>query len=148
MVRSLPLRFSLTLLWTVILQSLVTTHAFTSVHNTFARSRTQLWSSTAASSSSSSASPSKLFPPAISIDGLTCSHDGGGTYQLQDINYVLPRGGKVGLVGRNGCGKVCLERNKRGYDKRACCVSVQHCCHGINASMNTMVVGVQKRPDV
>eukprot|EP00578_Thalassiosira_sp_NH16_P009879 CAMPEP_0181116778 /NCGR_PEP_ID=MMETSP1071-20121207/22137_1 /TAXON_ID=35127 /ORGANISM="Thalassiosira sp., Strain NH16" /LENGTH=665 /DNA_ID=CAMNT_0023201055 /DNA_START=165 /DNA_END=2161 /DNA_ORIENTATION=- len=36
---------------------------------------------------------------------LTCSFDGGDTYQLDEANYVLPRGSRVGLVGRNGCGK-------------------------------------------
>ena len=44
------------------------------------------------------------LPPAIQLDGLTCSHDGGSTYQLKDVSYVLPRGGRIGLVGRNGCG--------------------------------------------
>jgi ABC transport system ATP-binding/permease protein len=48
---------------------------------------------------------STLFPPAISIEGLSCTHDGGGTYQLKDVNYVLPRGAKVSLIGRNGSGK-------------------------------------------
>ena len=42
---------------------------------------------------------------AIKIEGLTCSHDGGTTYQLKDVNYVLPRYAKIGLLGRNGCGK-------------------------------------------
>lgn len=55
-------------------------------------------------SSSSSVSNSNL-PPAISMEGLTCSHDGGSTYQLDDVSYVLARGGKFGLVGKNGCGK-------------------------------------------
>ena len=44
-------------------------------------------------------------PPAISARDLTCSFDGGGTYQLQSASYILPRGARVGLVGRNGCGK-------------------------------------------
>lgn len=43
--------------------------------------------------------------PAISIENLSCSHDGGSNYQLQDVSYVLSRGSKQGLVGRNGCGK-------------------------------------------
>ena len=42
---------------------------------------------------------------AIKIEGLTCSHDGGTTYQLNNVNYSLPRNGKIGLLGRNGCGK-------------------------------------------
>ena len=29
----------------------------------------------------------------------------GNTYQLESASYNLPRGGRVGLVGRNGCGK-------------------------------------------
>jgi ATP-binding cassette subfamily F protein uup len=48
---------------------------------------------------------SSALAPAISIENLGCSHDGGGTYQLQDVSYVLARGSKQGLVGRNGCGK-------------------------------------------
>ena len=46
-----------------------------------------------------------LLPPAISIEGLSCTHDGGGTYQLKDVDYVLARGAKVSLIGRNGSGK-------------------------------------------
>jgi ATP-binding cassette subfamily F protein uup len=48
---------------------------------------------------------SSLLPPAISIEGLSCTHDGGGTYQLKDVDYVLARGAKVSLIGRNGSGK-------------------------------------------
>ncbi|KAL3810220.1 hypothetical protein ACHAXA_006360 [Cyclostephanos tholiformis] len=44
-------------------------------------------------------------PPAISARDITCTFDGGNTYQLQSATYNLPRGGRVGLVGRNGCGK-------------------------------------------
>lgn len=44
-------------------------------------------------------------PPAITVRDLTCSFDGGDNYQLNSASYVLPRGGRVGLVGRNGCGK-------------------------------------------
>ncbi|KAL7472265.1 hypothetical protein ACHAXS_012591 [Conticribra weissflogii] len=39
-------------------------------------------------------------PPAISVRDLTCSFDGGDTYQLNEASFVLPRGGRVGLVGR------------------------------------------------
>ena len=35
---------------------------------------------------------------AISIENLSCSHDGGVNYQLNDVSYVLPKGGKIGLV--------------------------------------------------
>jgi hypothetical protein len=35
---------------------------------------------------------------AISIENLSCSHDGGANYQLNDVSYVLPKGGKIGLV--------------------------------------------------
>ena len=28
------------------------------------------------------------LPPLISLEGLTCSHDGGNIYQLKDVNYV------------------------------------------------------------
>jgi ABC-type multidrug transport system fused ATPase/permease subunit len=49
-------------------------------------------------------STSVAQPPVITIDNLSCSHDGGNIYQLKDVSYVLPRGAKVGLVGRNGSG--------------------------------------------
>ena len=41
----------------------------------------------------------------LSIEGLTCSHNGGSVYQLEDVEYIVPRGAKIGLVGKNGCGK-------------------------------------------
>ena len=63
------------------------------------KSSTRLFSSTVTS---------QPLPPAITVDSVTCSHDGGTTYQLRDVNYVLPRGGKIGLVGKNGCGKSTL----------------------------------------
>jgi ATP-binding cassette subfamily F protein uup len=53
-------------------------------------------------------STSPGLPPALSLNGLTCSHDGGTVFQLRDVSYVLPRTAKVGLVGRNGCGKSTL----------------------------------------
>ncbi|MGK3759073.1 MAG: ATP-binding cassette subfamily F protein uup [Bacillariaceae sp.] len=48
------------------------------------------------------------LPPALMIEGLTCSHDGGTVFQLRDVSYILPRTRKIGLVGRNGCGKSTL----------------------------------------
>lgn len=56
----------------------------------------------------SSSSFTANLPPALILDGLTCSHDGGTVFQLKDVSYVLPRTAKVGLVGRNGCGKSTL----------------------------------------
>jgi ATP-binding cassette subfamily F protein uup len=47
-------------------------------------------------------------PPVLSLDRLTCSHDGGNTFQVNDVSYHLPRGAKVCLVGRNGAGKSTL----------------------------------------
>eukprot|EP00571_Detonula_confervacea_P016763 CAMPEP_0172297508 /NCGR_PEP_ID=MMETSP1058-20130122/497_1 /TAXON_ID=83371 /ORGANISM="Detonula confervacea, Strain CCMP 353" /LENGTH=747 /DNA_ID=CAMNT_0013006667 /DNA_START=21 /DNA_END=2264 /DNA_ORIENTATION=+ len=49
--------------------------------------------------------PTISGPPAITARDLTCTFDGGDNYQLNSANYILPRGGRVGLVGRNGCGK-------------------------------------------
>lgn len=64
--------------------------------------------SSSSSSSNSATTVSQALPPAITIDDVTCSHDGGTTYQLKNVNYVLARGAKIGLVGRNGCGKSTL----------------------------------------
>ena len=52
--------------------------------------------------------PTVGLPPALFLKGLTCSHDSGNVYQLNDVSYILPRTAKVGLVGRNGCGKSTL----------------------------------------
>ena len=49
-----------------------------------------------------------LLPPAISIDKLSCTHNGGETWQFREVSYVLPRGVKVALIGRNGTGKSSL----------------------------------------
>lgn len=40
----------------------------------------------------SSLNMAALEPPALTVDGLSCSHDGGDTWQLQDVSYILPRG--------------------------------------------------------
>eukprot|EP00554_Chaetoceros_debilis_P002895 CAMPEP_0194095328 /NCGR_PEP_ID=MMETSP0149-20130528/56771_1 /TAXON_ID=122233 /ORGANISM="Chaetoceros debilis, Strain MM31A-1" /LENGTH=650 /DNA_ID=CAMNT_0038781269 /DNA_START=1644 /DNA_END=3596 /DNA_ORIENTATION=- len=57
------------------------------------------------------------LPPALFLEGLTCSHDSGTVYQLNDVSYILPRTAKVGLVGRNGCGKSTLMQ-----------ILADHCC--------------------
>lgn len=66
-------------------------------------------SAVAAESSSMNEQQQELLstsgPPAITARDLTCTFDGGNTYQLLAANYNLPRGRRVGLVGRNGCGK-------------------------------------------
>jgi ATP-binding cassette subfamily F protein uup len=53
-------------------------------------------------------SDSSSSPPVLSVEGLSCTHDGGGTYQLKDVYYNLQRGAKVALIGRNGTGKSTL----------------------------------------
>ena len=67
-------------------------------------------SGTSSSTSSSSLSQTQQHPPppALSLENISCSHDGGETWQLKDVSYVLPRGAKVALVGRNGAGKSTL----------------------------------------
>eukprot|EP00804_Cyclotella_cryptica_P004918 CCRYP_004972-RB/>CCRYP_004972-RB protein AED:0.09 eAED:0.09 QI:150/1/1/1/0.87/0.77/9/651/747 len=62
-------------------------------------------SSTVSDDSVASEEISISGPPAITARDLTCTFDGGDTYQLNSASYVLPRGARVGLVGRNGCGK-------------------------------------------
>lgn len=49
--------------------------------------------------------PSLAEPPALQVEDLTCTHDGGDNYQLHEVSYNLPRGAKVALLGRNGAGK-------------------------------------------
>lgn len=44
-------------------------------------------------------------PPVLSIENLSCTHNGGETYQLDGVSYNLQRGRKVALIGRNGTGK-------------------------------------------
>jgi ATP-binding cassette subfamily F protein uup len=52
--------------------------------------------------------PQQPSPPALVIQDLSCTHNGGETWQLKDVSYVLPRGAKAALVGRNGTGKSTL----------------------------------------
>eukprot|EP00522_Entomoneis_paludosa_P004695 CAMPEP_0172471770 /NCGR_PEP_ID=MMETSP1065-20121228/67991_1 /TAXON_ID=265537 /ORGANISM="Amphiprora paludosa, Strain CCMP125" /LENGTH=786 /DNA_ID=CAMNT_0013229883 /DNA_START=52 /DNA_END=2414 /DNA_ORIENTATION=- len=54
---------------------------------------------------SSVASAIQTGPAAIQVENLSCSHNGGETWQLKDVSYVLPQGARVALVGRNGAGK-------------------------------------------
>ena len=55
--------------------------------------------------SSTASSPVTVGPAAIQVENLSCSHNGGDTWQLKDVSYVLPQGARVALVGRNGAGK-------------------------------------------
>ena len=68
---------------------------------------TRLPSSTAEDETATSDPASLGGPPAISVRDVTCSFDGGGTYQLDSATFNLLRGGRVGLVGRyaHGGGK-------------------------------------------
>lgn len=70
---------------------------------------------TTSKTSSASSSSSRLWAatdqsPAITLQGVSCTHNGGATWQLKDLSYVLQRGAKVALVGRNGTGKSTLLR--------------------------------------
>lgn len=75
--------------------------------------------------------PVKAEAPVIVVDTLTCTHDGGDTYQLQHVSYNLPRGGKVGLLGRNGSGKSTLLR-----------ILAETTCHDSN-NVNTADMGMK-----
>lgn len=59
---------------------------------------------------SSTSSASLLLPPAISVDHLSCTHNGGETWQVKDASFVLPQGAKAALIGINGSGKSTLLR--------------------------------------
>ncbi|KAG7372237.1 ABC transporter ATPase [Nitzschia inconspicua] len=61
--------------------------------------------STDSSSSSTTAQSSSSSPPVLTVENLSCTHNGGETYQLKDVSYNLHRGRKVALIGRNGTGK-------------------------------------------
>lgn len=60
--------------------------------------------------SNTDASSSALLPPAISVDALSCTHNGGETWQVKDVSFVLPQGAKAALIGINGSGKSTLLR--------------------------------------
>ena len=77
-------------------------------------------------------------PPAISVENLSCSHDGGGNYQLQDVNYVLPRGGKIGLVGRNGVSNItCLAKLASNANLTQIPLDIMISVRQVNLSSNT-----------
>jgi ATPase subunit of ABC transporter with duplicated ATPase domains len=53
---------------------------------------------------------SSLLPPAISIDNLSCTHNGGETWQFKEASFVIQQGAKAALIGINGSGKSTLLR--------------------------------------
>ena len=54
----------------------------------------------------SSTSPSQsTSAPVLTVESLSCTHNGGETWQLKDVDYNLQRGAKAALIGRNGTGK-------------------------------------------
>jgi ABC transport system ATP-binding/permease protein len=67
----------------------------------------RLWAET---SSEVIADVSTTGEPVLTVQDLTCSHDGGTVYQLNHVNLVLQKGRKLALVGKNGCGKSTLLR--------------------------------------
>jgi ATP-binding cassette subfamily F protein uup len=82
--------------------------------------RSRLFSSTASGAAgTTTSSGSGILPPTISVENLSCTHNGGETWQLQEVNYVLARGAKVALIGRNGCGKSSFLK----ILAETCCVS-------------------------
>mmetsp|Transcript_14961 Transcript_14961/g.41651 ORF Transcript_14961/g.41651 Transcript_14961/m.41651 type:complete len:798 (-) Transcript_14961:359-2752(-) len=96
-----------------------TTHAFTSTktRNQSIRSvsrrqkrgkpsrRIELFAVTSIDGSSSSSSSSSASAPVLTVEGLSCTHNGGETWQLRDVDFNLQRGAKAALIGRNGTGK-------------------------------------------
>jgi ATPase subunit of ABC transporter with duplicated ATPase domains len=44
------------------------------------------------------------------VDNLSCTHNGGETWQAKDVSFVLPQGAKAALIGANGSGKSTLLR--------------------------------------
>lgn len=53
----------------------------------------------------SSTSSSSTAAPVLTVEGLSCTHNGGETWQLRDVDFNLQRGAKAALIGRNGTGK-------------------------------------------
>eukprot|EP00536_Pseudo-nitzschia_multiseries_P013663 jgi/Psemu1/320503/estExt_fgenesh1_pm.C_5980006 len=54
---------------------------------------------------SSGSSSSSTAAPVLTVEGLSCTHNGGETWQLRDVDFNLQRGAKAALIGRNGTGK-------------------------------------------
>ena len=61
---------------------------------------TRLFSVTAADGSSSTSSSSSAAAPVLTVEGLSCTHNGGETWQLKDVDLNLQRGSKAALIGR------------------------------------------------
>jgi ATP-binding cassette subfamily F protein uup len=54
---------------------------------------------------SSTSSSSSTAAPVLTVESLSCTHNGGETWQLRDVDFNLQRGAKAALIGRNGTGK-------------------------------------------
>lgn len=68
------------------------------------RQYTELFAVASADGSPSTPSSSTTVP-VLTVEGLSCTHNGGETWQLRDVNFNLQRGVKAALIGRNGTGK-------------------------------------------
>jgi capsular polysaccharide transport system ATP-binding protein len=68
-------------------------------------------------------------PPMIQVQQLYKRYHGpfGGDWVLKDVNFTIPRGISVGLVGRNGAGKSTLLRLLGGMDSADKGSITQHC---------------------
>lgn len=65
----------------------------------------RLFAVTTTYGTSSTSSSSSTAAPVLTVEGLSCTHNGGETWQLKDVDFNLQRGAKAALIGRNGTGK-------------------------------------------
>jgi ATP-binding cassette subfamily F protein uup len=70
---------------------------------------------------------------------LTKTFDGGSRYQFKNIDVLVCKGQKIGLVGVNGCGKSTLCKCLSGYDKAD--------SGTVESPKSTRVVYVPQEPD-
>jgi len=98
----------LILVWIQVVSFFQPSIAWTTTSTTTGSRQTSLIHLYGAAISTDGTSAAISSAPVLSVENLSCTHNGGETYQLRNVDFNLQRGAKAALIGRNGTGKSTL----------------------------------------
>lgn len=102
------MNFLLILVWIQVVSFFQPSIAWTTTSTTTGSRQTSLIHLYGAAISTDGTSAAISSAPVLSVENLSCTHNGGETYQLRNVDFNLQRGAKAALIGRNGTGKSTL----------------------------------------
>jgi ATP-binding cassette subfamily F protein uup len=104
----MKMNFLLILVWIQVVSFFQPSIAWTTTSTTTGSRQTSLIHLYGAAISTDGTSAAISSAPVLSVENLSCTHNGGETYQLRNVDFNLQRGAKAALIGRNGTGKSTL----------------------------------------